>query len=161
MVVDFQLIKAQPEHKQVMENLMQLYIYDFTEFLDFDVQDNGLFEAYPYLDNYWKETNHRFPYLIMQDKRIIGFVLVRFMASEKRQYYSVAEFFVMKKYRRTGIGTAVAKAILGLHKGQWAIFQSVNNVPAQVFWRKVIADVTKGQFSERIEFGRTFQDFET
>jgi hypothetical protein len=100
MVTDFQLIKAQPEHKQVIANLMQLYIYDFTEFMDFDVQANGLFEAYPYLDNYWKETNHRFPYLILQGKHIIGFVLVRFMASEKRQYYSIAEFFVMKKYRQ-------------------------------------------------------------
>ncbi len=65
----------------------------------------------------------------------------------------------MKKYRREGIGKAIAIQIFDLHKGQWEVFQKESNKPAQLFWNKVISEYTKGNFTERFEDGRFIQDF--
>lgn len=157
--MNYELIQASKEYEDIIRNLMQFYIYDFSEFVNCDVEDDGLFRPYPYLEDYWKEVNHRFPYVIKQEDKYIGFVLVRFIESEERKYYSIAEFFIMKKYRKEGIGKAVAKQIFDLHKGQWEVDQLESNKPAQVFWNKVINEYTQGEFKERFENSKKIQDF--
>ena len=154
------LLRASEEYKAVIQNLMQFYIYDFSEYVKYDVADNGLFAPYPHLDDYWKETNNKFPYIIKKDDKYIGFVLVKFIESQERMYFSIAEFFILKKYRRTGIGKAIAIKVFNLHKGQWEVFQKESNKPAQIFWKKVIEEYTKGQYNERSEDGKRIQDFE-
>lgn len=157
--MEFQIIKASKEYKNIVGNLMQFYFYDLSEFVKCDVEDNGLYRAYEYLDDYWNEENHRFPYLVKQDGKYIGFVLVRLIESEEENYFSIAEFFIMKKYRRKGIGQAVANKIFDLHRGQWEVFQIETNKPAQAFWHKTIDEYTKGQFKERSENGKKVQEF--
>ena len=139
---------------------MQLYMYDFSEFVDIDVKKDGLFAPYKFLDEYWKDNN-RFPYIIQKHEKYIGFVLVKFIESAQRNHFSIAEFFVMKKYRRAGIGKTIAYHIFDLHKGNWEVFQKENDTPAQLFWNKVIEEYTKGNFAERFEDGRRMQDFIT
>lgn len=158
--MNFELIQASNEYKDTIRNLMQFYIYDFSEFVKCDVEEDGLFGAYPYLEDYWREENHRFPYVIKQNDKYVGFVLVRLIESEERNYFSIAEFFIMKKYRKEGIGKSVAKQIFNLHKGQWEVHQLESNKPAQIFWNKVINEFTQGQFKDRLENGRRIQDFE-
>ncbi|WP_327205186.1 hypothetical protein [Paenibacillus sp. Soil522] len=51
----------------------------------------------------------------------------------------------MKKYRKEGIGKAVAKQIFNLHKGQWEVYQLESNKPAQIFWNKTIDEYTQGR----------------
>ena len=159
--MDLKLIPASGEHQGVIKNLMQFYIYDFSEFAGYDVEEDGLFAAYPFLEEYWKEKDQKFPYIIKKEEKYAGFVLIKFIESEKRNYFSIAEFFIMKKYRREGIGKAIAKQIFNLHKGQWEVYQKESNKPAQLFWNKIIDEYTKGQFKERFENGRRIQDFET
>jgi predicted acetyltransferase len=155
-----QLLKASHQHKEIIKNLMQFYVYDFSEFINLDVEADGLFAAYSNLDDYWKDKN-RFPYLIQKEEKHIGFVLVRFIETTQRNYFSIAEFFVLKKYRRAGIGKTIAHQIFSLHKGEWEVYQKESNKPAQVFWNKVIDVYTKGNFTERFENGRIIQDFKS
>src|SRR6476620_10621846 len=110
--MNFELIYAIQEYKEVIKNLMQFYIYDFSEYADCDVEENGLFKAYLNLEDYWKEDN-MFPYLIQKDKVHIGFVLVKTIGAETN-HFSIAEFFIMKKYRRAGIGRAVARQLFSI-----------------------------------------------
>ncbi|MEP7141216.1 MAG: GNAT family N-acetyltransferase [Ferruginibacter sp.] len=158
--MNFKLIPATSEYKEVMKNLMQFYMYDFSEYIKSDVESEGLFGAYPNLEDYWKKENHRFPYFIKEDERYIGFVLVRLIKTEERSYFSIAEFFIMKKYRRKGIGKAAAGEVFNLHRGQWEVYQKESNQPARVFWNRVIDKYTRGQYGERLENGRSIQDFE-
>ncbi len=158
--MDYQIIKARVEEKEVLKNLMQFYFYDFTEFMDGDVKENGQFGDYPYLDHYWTE-DHRFPYIVEVEGRIAGFVFVRRILSNEESYYSIAEFFIMKKYRRLGIGKQVATSIFDLHKGHWEVFQIEKNKPAQLFWRKVIDEYSSGNFQEREKDGGKIQLFES
>ena len=155
--MNHELIYAFKDYKDVIKNLMQFYIYDFSEYVDYDVEEDGLFKPYPNLEEYWREAD-KFPYVIKKDEKYAGFVLVKTMKSEKH-YYSIAEFFIMKKYRRTGIGKAAARQIFNLHKGQWEVHQRENNKPAQEFWNKVISEYTNGEFLDRFENGRRIQDF--
>jgi len=154
------LTKASRENIGVMENLMQFYIYDFSEFVDLDVNKDGLFEPYAGIRDYWDNENERFPYFIKEGERFLGFVLVRYIMASERNYFSMAEFFIMRKYRRKGIGRSMAEQVFQLHKGQWEIYQKESNKPAQVFWRNIITDYTEGQFKERVEYGKRIQEFE-
>ena len=38
-----ELIKATIEQKPLLANLLELYAYDFTEFCDFDIGDDGFY----------------------------------------------------------------------------------------------------------------------
>jgi predicted acetyltransferase len=154
-----QIIKASEEYKQVISNLLQFYVYDFSEYTGHDVEPSGLFGIYPDLDKYWNEEA-RFPYVIRQDEKYIGFVFVRHINDGERNYFSIAEFFIMRKYRRKGFGRQAAEQVLDLYRGQWEIFQMESNKSALAFWRRVILDYTKGQFSEKVENKRTIQCFE-
>ena len=155
-----QILKASAENKQVISNLMQLYMYDFSEYTGSDVEANGLFVSYPGFEDYWSEENQRFPYIIRNEEIYIGFVFVRKIETPEKSYFSVAEFFIMRKYRRKGFGRMVAKEIFNLHRGLWEVYQMEANKPAQVFWKAIIAEYTKGLFTERIENKRTIQQFE-
>ena len=77
----FELIYALQDYKDVIENLMQFYTYDFSEYVDCDVEENGLFKAYPNLEEYWNEGSDKFPYIIKKDEKHIGFVLVKTIES--------------------------------------------------------------------------------
>lgn len=157
--MNFTLLQASNDHKIVMQNLMQFYIYDFSEYVRYDVEDNGLFAPYPDLNSYWEEDN-KFPYIIKKNDKYLGFVLVKFVSSKDQNYFSMAEFFILRKYRHEGIGKAIAIKVFNLHRGQWEVFQKDSNKPAQVFWNKVISEYTQGQFKERLENGKRIQNFE-
>ena len=152
------LTKASYQQKQIINNLMQFYMYDFSEFVNLDIEADGFFAAYKNLDDYWNDEN-RFPYIIQNEERPIGFALVRLIESDQRSYYSIAEFFVLKKYRKKGIGKQIATQLFNLHKGLWEVFQRESNKPAQLFWSNVIGAYTKGNFTERFEDGKTIQSF--
>lgn len=153
------LIRASPEHRGVLKNLMQFYIYDFSEYLGYDVEPDGLFKPYPSLDEYWN-TDSKFPYLIKKNEKYVGFALIKFIETSQRSYYSMAEFFILKKCRHQGIGKSVACELFELHKGSWEVHQREKNIPAQVFWTKIIDEYTHGQFKDRLENGRRIQDFD-
>jgi predicted acetyltransferase len=154
------LIRATARDRGIFINLMQLYMHDFSEFVDIDVQDNGLYRAYAYLEDYWKDDKTRFAYLIKISGILAGFVLVRFIEVEEGGRYSIAEFFIIRKYRRTGMGSLVAKQIFDLYKGNWEIFQKESNIPAQEFWTKVINEYTAGLFTDKFEDGKRIQRFQ-
>jgi predicted acetyltransferase len=158
--MNFKLIKASSEYENIIKNLMQFYYYDFSEYLKYDVEADGLFPPYPNLEDYWTSGTDKFPYIIKNEKNYIGFVLIRRIKTEERNYFSIAEFFILRKYRLQGIGKAAAVEIFNLHRGEWEVYQKESNKPAQLFWNKTIKGYTKGQFSERFDNGRFIQNFE-
>ncbi|CAH1216774.1 hypothetical protein PAECIP111893_04167 [Paenibacillus plantiphilus] len=158
--LDLRIARIPQEDKETLHHLMQFYMYDFSEFMDAHVEDDGLYRKYPNLDDYWVEVNNRFPYMIKLEGKLAGFVLVRYIESEDRAaYFSIAEFFVMKKYRRLGLGKAAAIQVFEAHRGKWEVFQLESNVPAQLFWTDVIKQYTSGSFTDRMEQAKRIQEF--
>lgn len=150
---NYEIKKATVDEKEILHNLLQFYMYDFSEFMDLHIEANGKYGEYP-LEPYWTEAT-RFPYFIRQHGKVVGFALVKWEA----EHFSIAEFFIMKKYRRAGLGKQVAQEIFHMHKGPWEVYQIEANKPAQHFWVKTIDEYTKGHFTMRNEKGKWIQSF--
>ena len=91
------LIKATKKHKVVIANLMQFYYYDFSDYLDFEVEKNGLFQPYPNLETYWIDIL-KFAYIIKIDTQYVGFTLVRIVEDTSvTSYFSITGFFYFEK----------------------------------------------------------------
>jgi predicted acetyltransferase len=142
------LRRATKEEQVPLEHLMQLYSYDWSELRPLDVSDDGRFGDYP-LDVYWQEA-WRHPFLLRVDGKLASFVLIatRSYLTGASDVTDVAEFFVMRKYRRKGVGRAAALAAFETFKGPWEIRQRDENTEATAFWRRVIAAYTSGAYQE-------------
>ncbi|AIQ30236.1 MULTISPECIES: GNAT family N-acetyltransferase [Paenibacillus] len=137
------------EQKQIISRLMQFYLYDFTRYLELQVDRDGLFPSYPGLEAYWNSGLNKFAYLFTVDGNIAGFALVdRLLRDPEGQFY-MTEFFVMQKYRRSGVGTWAAHRLFDMFPGDWKVSQIRANTPARNFWHRVIGSYTGGEFQER------------
>jgi predicted acetyltransferase len=145
--MDIQIQKAVYADKSVLRNLLELCQHDYSEFNGQDVNEHGRFE-YTYLDNYWTEPG-RYPFLIKSAGKLVGFALVRILSqTDGERTYSMAEFFILRKYRGKGFGRQAAVRLFDMFPGRWRVSQEPNNFPARAFWHKVINGYTKGNFTE-------------
>lgn len=140
------LIAASPADRSRLANLLELYLYDFSAFDDAELGADGRY-GYTYLDRYWTEPG-RYAFLIQIDGWLAGFALVRTVEADENPLRSIAEFFVLRKYRRLGVGRTAAQRIFDLFPGHWQVNQEAANLPAQAFWRRVIGEYTGGCFTE-------------
>jgi predicted acetyltransferase len=62
--------------------------------------------------------------------------------------HEMSEFFVVRGYRGQGVGRTAAKALFSKFCGIWHVAQQPQNLPAQIFWRRVIGDYTGKKFTE-------------
>lgn len=129
--------------RAALEQLGQLYVYDFIEFLAPDrrpdLQEDGRFPPLPSLDEYWREAD-RSVWFLRADGVLCGFALLnRCSHSGLPVDFNVGEYFVARPYRRTGLGTWAIGQLLNQHPGVWEIAISARNLPAQAFWRRAVA----------------------
>lgn len=147
--MEFELVKVEGSDKEIIYNLMQLYIHDLSLYEDettnFKLLDNGLYEMSKYIGLYWKEES-RYPYILKCNNELAGFVLYRYNENNMNE---IAEFFVINKYIRFGAGTFMANSIFEKYKGKWEVRTLLKNKRAQSFWREVINKNTNGKFTEQ------------
>ena len=137
-----EVIPVEVKDKSVLRQLIELYSHDFSEYTKEDVNEHGFYD-YPYFDYYWTDES-RHPFFIKVDGSFAGFVLVKNTIDEKAR--TIAELFVMRKYRRAKVGKIAAKQIFSLFKGEWVVKVLNVNAGALPFWRKVIDEYTGGNF---------------
>ncbi len=146
--MNVELVEATVADKPALDRLLELYQYDFTEYTDDDVGPDGRF-GYRYLDAYFAEPD-RHAFLVRAGGQLAGFVLVRRAPASvgDGEVSDMAEFFVVRKYRRRGVGAAAARRAFDVFPGRWEVREMAANTPAQAFWRRIIADYTRGHFDE-------------
>jgi predicted acetyltransferase len=130
--------------------LFELYIYDFSDLLGLDVGDDGRFRAPP-LGGYFVDPE-RHAFLLHVDDRLAGFALVheRSRLTGERGVFDMAEFFVMRLYRRRGLGEAMASSLFERFRGPWEVRQKPENTAATAFWRRVIAKRAGDRWHEEV-----------
>jgi predicted acetyltransferase len=133
----------------LLANLLELYLHDLSEAFPIEVGADGRF-GYEFLPLYWSEARRRLPFLIRHGPRVAGFALVTrgSPASPDPLVLDVAEFFVLRQYRRRGVGREAAILLWNLVAGRWVVRVSEGNRRALAFWPGVIRDYTGGAFSE-------------
>src|SRR6201995_1506925 len=106
-----ELVPAREEQAPILSNLIEFYAYDFSEFMDLKLGEDGRF-GYKALPLYWQEST-RHPFLILVDNHLAGFAFVRRGSeiSGDTDVWDMAEFFVMRGYRRLGIGMKIAHEV--------------------------------------------------
>ena len=144
-----EVFTASEQDKPIVRRMLELYQYDLSPFAKADLNEHGEF-GYAYLDHYWTESG-RYPFLAKLASKLVGFALVNTHQYLPESEYSMAEFFVMKRYRRQGLGRVLAWHVLEQHRGIWEVRQLPGNERAMSFWQGIIGDYTAGVFKEIID----------
>ncbi|MEA3139412.1 MAG: hypothetical protein QOK23_1581 [Gammaproteobacteria bacterium] len=138
-----QLIRALPEEQPALQNLLQFYTHDFSEFwagtARGDLNSLGRFEEYP-LDNYWCRPNW-IAWFIRCSGVLAGFCLVNdHIHSGQKAERSIGEFFILRKHRGRGVGRSAAEQVFDTCPGSWEVAVARKNIKAREFWRTTIRD---------------------
>ena len=140
------IIEAKWEDRDTLMNLLEKYLYEFSQWEKTDVDENGLY-GYEYLDCYFEEE-HRYPYLFMAEGKIAGFALISDYPEvpEEGTDFCLSEFFILHKYRRQGYGREAVFQLLDKHHGKWQLKRHPHNLASVFFWNKVIDAYTGGNY---------------
>jgi predicted acetyltransferase len=134
------LIPATADDRPVIDRLIQLYLYDMATDRPFPLGDEGRY-AYDFLDRFWQH-----PYLFRDDGQIAGFALVigDCPLTGTAPCWFMAEFFVLRAFRRRALGRAMVSAVLARHPGRWHIANQTANTGADAFWSRTIPPMDGG-----------------
>jgi predicted acetyltransferase len=141
------LVRAMPAHRSLLRQLYELYYYDFSPTTHVDIGDDGHWTGDDFLDP-WPEDLHI--YLIRVDGHWAGFAWVAFggYSDPRANNFLMDEFFVLRKYRRRGVGEWAAAWLFNQYSGTWEVGEIPQNIEAQQFWRTVIDRYTNGHYRE-------------
>ena len=140
------------EKYEYVKNLFQYYIYDMSEYTGWPPYENGTFDvsdSVTGLSDYWNKPNH-FPYLIMVDDEVAGFSLVR-KYPDNDDYFDIGQFFILRKFKRKGVGEKAFKLSVSRHSGKWITRVLPNNLGAKKFWLKVINSIATTEIEVKTE----------
>jgi predicted acetyltransferase len=137
--------KAETVEFPALEQLLELYQYELSDIWHQDLNAEG---RYGYnLERHQRGEFHH-AHLALQGSQYVGFALVAPAWVTRSEGWWMEQFFILKRFRKSGAGLALARHVFSSHPGLWEIGQMPANLGAQVFWRKVIAQSTGGEFTE-------------
>ena len=100
-MANIELHPAQRDELEVLENLMQFYMYDFSEWLPLKLADHGFFSIQPKTD-YWRHPATR-PFLICVGGELAGFVTVDDEIHIPGAEHNIGYFFIARRFRVQGV----------------------------------------------------------
>jgi predicted acetyltransferase len=127
------------DSESILDNLFELYAYDFSEHTPLQLEASGRFEVTA--GNAWWTREDHFGYLIKVAGKLAGFALVRAgsRVTSQPDVMDVAEFFVLRGMRGRGVGMSAAHALFGAFPGTWEVRVRRTNVGALAFWSRAVA----------------------
>jgi predicted acetyltransferase len=140
--VVLELVTAQS--RPVVENLIQLYIHDLSQFRLTRPDTMGRFNHDERYAVFFSDPD-RCAYLFRDESGPVGFGLVRGLSESRRL---MAGFFVVRGVRRLGVGHAAALEMLRRHRGTWEIPFQDENAGAARFWRELATLAAGPNWSE-------------
>ena len=138
----------------VVSNLLGLYMHDLSDIFPIVTGPDGRF-TYDALSRYWTDTDAKFAFLIKRGGQLAGFALVTrgSPATQDPTDLDVAEFFILRGCRRSGIGRDAAAVLWDSLPGRWVVRVSEANQAGVSFWRKVIAEYSSESCAEAVPLG--------
>ena len=138
--MEVEIVEIKEEEKEVLLNLIEKYLYEFSQWEKTDVNVEGNY-GYEYLDCYFEEEN-RYPYFIKVDGKLAGFAMISDYPEvpEETTDYCLSELFVMHKYRRGGVGRKAVNSVLVKHHGKWQLKRHPHNTVSVKFWYYLICN---------------------
>lgn len=135
-------VKQDFDQQNVLKNLLKMYCYEWSQYNLSDVDEKGEFEFEHYLPTYWTHKD-RHALLVRVGDTWAGFALMDKDFYVHNEYdHAMAEFFIMYKYRRNGVGSYVARRILEMFPGNWELGRNPKNIGSVKFWDHVLGEHT-------------------
>lgn len=156
---DLLISKLGPESDVLLRNLFEHYIHDMAEWFEIDTKADG---SYSYDTSLVWENGYD-AYLAKVGDSIAGFALVGSAVEWLGDIgaHDVHEFFVIRRFRRSGFGQRMATLLWNERPGEWLVRVIESNAPAVLFWRTAISCHSLGSYEEkgRIVNGRPWRFF--
>jgi len=139
------LERASEAERPLLAQLLELYMHDLSEAFAIQLGADGRF-GYPRLASYWSEPEARFPFLIRAHGKLVGFALAQRGSpmSDDPEVFDVAEFFVLRSERRSGVGARAAQLLWDRLPGRWIVRVSEATPGGLPFWTRAIQDYAGG-----------------
>jgi len=139
VMMEIDIVRAKPEQEPVVDNLLQLYAHDFSEFHHLEFGADGRFR-YKELPLYLRESNRQ-AFLVRKDGMLAGLILVQrgSQISGAEDVWDMTEFFVVRACRKRGVGTEMARRVWRQFPGKWEVRVMEANRSAYHFWQRAIA----------------------
>ncbi len=131
--------------KAILANMFQLYLYEMSKYIGFDISEEGTFDYDPDIITAYFHKPQHYPYFIINDNKLAGFALVR-NYPDNTCLIDMGQFFVLGSHMRQGVGRAAFDLCLKAHKGQWQVRVLPNNLAAQKFWKRAVSELTNDSF---------------
>lgn len=138
--------KIGPESDPILRNLFEHYCHDMAEWFEIDTQADG---SYSY-DTSWIWEHGHDVYLAKVGGSLAGFAVAGsapdWLGDPGR--HDVHEFFIIRRYRRSGFGLKMAALVWNEHPGDWLVRVLEANAPAISFWRNAISTYSRAVYQE-------------
>jgi len=128
--LNISIYKAGINDKGLLDNLLQLYFHDLSEFIPIEVGPTGKYEqniSPQYVSSFDKQA-----YIIHAEYHIIGFVLIE----PEGNHIKINDLFVLNMWRGKGVGSAVVNSLLKQGKSIVCQFNKKNEL-AKFFWDNI------------------------
>ena len=135
------LRKIELKDKNLLENMMQLYLHDIS--INFPIDfDSTTCKYYYDLDSYFEKNIAFFIENEKQEK--LGFILIDLLSNTS---FEISEMFILNNYKRQGIGEKAIKDIFKKYRGDWIVKAVPLSTVAEKFWNNVINNYTNGNYN--------------
>jgi len=139
--MNIELIKVNSNKKELLENLLQLYLHDISYYFPIEFDNNTCKYKYN-LSSYF---NNNYAYFITNNNEIAGFILID---DNSNNNYEISEIFILNNYKNKDIGKETIYKIFNKYKGNWTIKAVPNSNIAESFWDKVIYNYTNNNYKK-------------
>ena len=138
-------------HREWLENVYPFYLHDLSQFAPDAYRLDASGRWVPDHLPYWLAHDFCHPLIALRGEEPVGFALVGeapfpFMSPDVR--FRISELFVLRAHRHSGLGRAVAHAVLARLSDASELTVLAHNAPALAFWRAVLPEVVPGSIDE-------------
>lgn len=143
MQAPIELLQTTADQAELIRNLYQFYAYESSDWEAEDVEVDGCFYIHEeHLARYWQSPGWSAS-LVLVDGFIAGFVLIERSELPGLEANELADLFILKRYRRQGIGKAVAQQLLCSGSGDWLMRCYAHDPAGVAFCCAVLADLPR------------------
>lgn len=140
--MNISLKEIELEKKDILNNLIQLYLHNISLYFPIDFDSNTGTYEYDDIDKYF-ENDYNKAFFILKGNEIAGFILINLL-DEKN---IVQEMFVLNNYKRKGVGKTAVSILFDKYKGNWEIKSLPCSESAEKFWISSVKEYTNNKFN--------------
>ena len=140
--MDITLKEIELEKKDILNNLMQLYLHNISLNFPMDFDSNTGMYGYDDIEKYFENDNNK-AFFILKENEIAGFMLID-LSDEKN---IVQEMFILNNYKRKGVGKTAVSILFDKFRGNWEIKSLPCSKSAEKFWISSVKEYTNDQFN--------------